>query len=59
MIFYLFVWLTLNKEIIMTIIVMAVAKIIIETIYIFTEDRKQISLFATDQVKKKTSAEPG
>ena len=43
----------------MTIIVMAVAKIIIETIYIFTEDRKQISLFATDQVKKKTSAEPG
>ena len=49
---------TLNKEIIMIIIIIiiiiiiAIIKTVIETIYIFTGDRKQISFFATDQIKK-------
>ena len=46
---------TLNKEIIMMIIIIiiiAIIKTIIETIYIFTGDRKLISFFATDQIKK-------
>ena len=50
---------TLNKEIILIIImiiiiiiIIAIIKTIIETIYIFTGDRKQISFFATDQIKK-------
>ena len=43
----------------MIVIVIAIIRIIIETIYIFAGDRKQISFFATDQIKKKISAETG
>ena len=49
---------TCNKEKTMIITIIAIIKIIIETIYIFTGDRKQKSFFATDQIKKKISTEP-
>ena len=40
------------------VIIVAIIKIIIETIYIFTGDEKQISFFASPR-KQETSDEPG